>query len=64
MPNYTTSYMVNFGKRILPITMVGTFSADEWETFFEEWLDKKKRNVLRFKDLVEPEIKDEMLLLI
>lgn len=42
MLHYTTSYRVNFGKRIHPLVMLGTFSADEWETFIEEWVDLKK----------------------
>ena len=46
-----TSQRITFGKSILPINRVETFSADEWEQFVEEWLDIKKKHYLEIERL-------------
>jgi len=43
MEHYATSNRITFGKRIIPLKMIETFSPDEWEDFVEEWLDLKKK---------------------
>lgn len=52
MITFISSLTINFGKRILPIKMVEIFSAEDWETFIEEWLDLKKITMLKLKDWV------------
>lgn len=51
MTTFISSHTVNFGKRILPIKMVEIFSAEDWETFIEEWLDLKKKNYVEIERL-------------
>ncbi|MCX6218307.1 ABC-three component system protein [Spirosoma sp.] len=41
MEKYISSSQVNYGKRIPPVKAIEIFSAEDWETFIEEWLDTK-----------------------
>lgn len=47
MSTYTTSFKINYGKKILPIKHLELLSADDWELFIEEWLDLKEENYLK-----------------
>jgi len=44
-----TAQAITFGKTILPIKRVETFSAEEWEQFVEEWLDVKEKDYLEIE---------------
>ncbi|WP_044170298.1 ABC-three component system protein [Flectobacillus major] len=49
--NYTSPSRVTFGRAIPPIKMIEVFSASEWETFIEEWLDLKKKEYFSIERL-------------
>ncbi len=46
-----TSQSVNFGQSVLPVKRVEIFSAEEWESFIEEWLDVKKNEYKKIERL-------------
>jgi len=47
--NYPTSFRINHGQNILPIKRMEIFSAAEWETFIEEWLDTKQKQYIEIE---------------
>lgn len=46
-----TSHSINFGQSVLPVKRVEIFTADEWESFIEEWLDVKKKDYKKIEKL-------------
>lgn len=47
----TSAHTITFGKNILPLKRVETFSAEEWEQFIEEWVDIRKKGYLEVERL-------------